>query len=45
MCAVQAEKRAEQRARGNPDTQTSDAKFDERFKLGYGLTGKEAMPW
>ena len=25
--------------------QTSDPKFDERFKLGYGLTGKEAMPW
>ena len=44
-CGVQAEKRAERKARGDAATQTSDAKFDERFKFGYGLTGKEAAPW
>ncbi|GAB4813031.1 hypothetical protein N2152v2_000077 [Parachlorella kessleri] len=42
---AEAEKRAERKARGNADTQTSDAKFDERFKFGYGLTGKQAAPW
>lgn len=35
--------RVEARKRGNPDTYTTDAKFDERFQLAHGL-GKEA-PW
>lgn len=35
----QAEKRDEMRRRGKEETLTSDAKFDERFKMGYGLGG------
>lgn len=27
----------EQKRRGNKDTQTSDAKFDEQFKLGHQM--------
>jgi hypothetical protein len=42
---VKAEQRAERQRRGKEDMQTSDPKFDERFKFGHGLTGKEAMPW
>lgn len=41
----QAEKRAERQRRGNPETQTSDARFDEQFRFGHGVTGKEALPW
>lgn len=37
------EKVDELRKRGNPDTFTSDAKFDERFQLGYGLL--KEVPW
>lgn len=33
----QAEKRAEALKRGKEDFYTTDAKFDERFKLAYGL--------
>ena len=36
---VVEEARAEARRRGDAATQTSDARFDERFQLGYGLTG------
>jgi hypothetical protein len=36
------EKKNERRRRGNPETQTSDAKFDERFKFGFGHTGGAA---
>eukprot|EP00884_Botryococcus_braunii_P005987 jgi/Botrbrau1/1538/Bobra.0107s0026.1 len=39
------EKKNERRRRGNPETQTSDAKFDERFKFGFGQTGGAAKPW
>lgn len=39
---VQAEKKMEQKRRGNKDTQTSDAKFDEQFKLGHQMTNQ---PW
>lgn len=34
---LQAEKRAEALKRGKEDFYTTDAKFDERFKLAYGL--------
>lgn len=30
----------EQKRRGNKDTQTSDAKFDEQFKLGHQMAAK-----
>ena len=36
---VVEEAKVEARRRGNAETQTSDARFDERFQLGYGLTG------
>ncbi|KAL3149395.1 hypothetical protein ABBQ32_002192 [Trebouxia sp. C0010 RCD-2024] len=39
---VQAEKKSEQKRRGNKETQTSDAKFDEQFKLGHQMA---AQPW
>lgn len=39
------EARKEARRRGNAETQTSDARFDERFQLGHGLTGAAAQPW
>mmetsp|Transcript_2545 Transcript_2545/g.5675 ORF Transcript_2545/g.5675 Transcript_2545/m.5675 type:complete len:401 (-) Transcript_2545:444-1646(-) len=41
---VEKQKREELRKRGNPDTYTTDAKFDERFQLGYGLVGG-SKPW
>ncbi len=41
----QAEKREERRRRGNPDTQTSDARFDEQFGFAHKLYGEAAMPW
>ena len=37
---LQAEKKMEQKRRGNKDTQTSDAKFDEQFKLGHQMAAK-----
>eukprot|EP00879_Flechtneria_rotunda_P009217 GHRR01009650.1.p1 GENE.GHRR01009650.1~~GHRR01009650.1.p1 ORF type:complete len:462 (+),score=180.56 GHRR01009650.1:154-1386(+) len=37
------EQRDEKKRRGNPDTHTSDARFDESFKLDYGLSGSK--PW
>lgn len=43
-----AEERLERRSRGDPATQTSDAKFDQRFKFGAGLAtdGKNGhLPW
>ncbi|GAX73627.1 hypothetical protein CEUSTIGMA_g1078.t1 [Chlamydomonas eustigma] len=40
---VVAEKKDEARRRGKEDLYTTDAKFDERFKMGYGLTGSK--PW
>lgn len=36
---LQKQKKDELRNRGNPDTYTMDAKFDERFKLGYEIGG------
>ncbi|KAK9819696.1 hypothetical protein WJX72_001330 [[Myrmecia] bisecta] len=42
---VKEEKKAERRRRGDPDTQTSDARFDERFKLGFGLYEPANQPW
>ncbi|GIL51009.1 hypothetical protein Vafri_6971 [Volvox africanus] len=39
----QKQQRDELKRRGNPDFYTSDAKFDERFALGYGLLAKK--PW
>ena len=40
-CTSQAEKKEEARKRGDANTYTTDAKFDERFKLGYGLIGNQ----
>ena len=37
---MQAEKKSEQKRRGNKDTQTSDAKFDEQFKLGHQMAAQ-----
>ena len=42
---VQEEKRQEKRRRGDEATQTSDARFDERFALAHGLIGRAAQPW
>ena len=42
---VQEEKRQEKRRRGDEATQTSDARFDERFALAHRLTGRAAQPW
>eukprot|EP00198_Chlamydomonas_reinhardtii_P001948 XP_001691284.1 predicted protein [Chlamydomonas reinhardtii] len=38
------EQREAAKRRGNPDFYTSDAKFDERFALGYGIIGGD-KPW
>ncbi len=35
----------ERRRRGKAETQTSDARFDERFKLGHAMAGKANTPW
>lgn len=40
---LQAEKAAQLRKRGDPKTQTSDARFDERFAVLHGHTGQ--APW
>ena len=42
---MQDDKLQERRKRGNPETQTSDARFDERFKLGHAMHGKGNTPW
>ncbi|GIM03010.1 hypothetical protein Vretimale_7819 [Volvox reticuliferus] len=39
----QKQQQDELKRRGNPDFYTSDAKFDERFALGYGLLAEK--PW
>ncbi len=36
-----AEKREEVLKRGKADFYTTDAMFDERFKLGYGMTDSQ----
>lgn len=41
--AMQAEERAKKKRRGNPDTHTTDERFDESFQLAHGLTGPK--PW
>lgn len=43
-CVVQKERKEQLRKRGNPDTHTSDARFDEQFQLGYGLAGQKVQP-
>ena len=40
----QVERKDERRRRGDEKTQTSDARFDERFQLAHGL-GKLNQPW
>jgi hypothetical protein len=42
---TQADEVAERRRRGDPETQTSDARFDERFKLAHAMHGKGNAPW
>lgn len=39
----QKEQREAAKRRGNPDFYTSDAKFDERFALGYGIIGGDKV--
>ena len=41
----QAEQKEERRRRGDAATQTSDARFDERFQMAHGLLGKARQPW
>ena len=41
---AQSERKDERRRRGDEKTQTSDARFDERFQLGHGL-GRGNQPW
>lgn len=45
LASVQADEAAERRKRGNPETQTSDAHFDERFKFAHAMQGKGNTPW
>jgi hypothetical protein len=40
---VQAAKLEEARNRGKVDYYTTDPKFDERFKLGYQMTGDQVL--
>ena len=42
---VQAEQKDERRRRGDAATQTSDARFDERFQMAHGLLGEAGRPW
>lgn len=44
MHLAQSEQKDERRRRGDEKTQTSDARFDERFQLAHGL-GKGSQPW
>ncbi|CAK0786631.1 hypothetical protein CVIRNUC_009845 [Coccomyxa viridis] len=39
------EAKREARRRGDKKTQTSDAKFDEKFQVGHGISGKANKPW
>ena len=39
------EAKKEARRRGEEKTQTSDAKFDEKFQVGHGLSGEANKPW
>lgn len=39
------EAKREARRRGEQKTQTSDAKFDEKFQVGHGLSGEANKPW
>ena len=39
------EAKREARRRGDKNTQTSDAKFDEKFQVGHGLSGEASKPW
>lgn len=41
----QKQKRDEARRRGKSDFYTSDATFDERFQLGYGMAGDKVGYW
>lgn len=41
---AQSERKDERRRRGDEKTQTSDARFDERFQLAHGL-GARNQPW
>ena len=47
MCGQQKleEAKREARRRGDQKTQTSDAKFDEKFQVGHGLSGEANKPW
>ncbi len=47
ICAVQKleDAKREARRRGEQKTQTSDAKFDEKFQVGHGLSGEANKPW
>lgn len=42
---VKADRVNERRRRGDAATQTSDARFDERFQLGHAMHGRAHMPW
>ena len=46
-CAAQKleEAKREARRRGDKKTQTSDARFDEKFQVGHGLSGEAGKPW
>ena len=39
------EAKREARRRGDKKTQTSDAKFDEKFQVGHGISGEANKPW
>ena len=47
FCILQKleEAKREARRRGDKKTQTSDAKFDEKFQVGHGLSGNANKPW
>lgn len=47
FCTAQKleEAKREARRRGDKKTQTSDAKFDEKFQVGHGLSGEANKPW
>ena len=39
------EAKREARRRGDKKTQTSDAKFDEKFQVWHGISGEANKPW
>lgn len=41
----QAERRVAKARRGNPETQTSDARFDESFAFAHRMRGDVARVW